>query len=177
MRSVENTCEDLITALQTTIDETQDVGGIYDEAEAIYNAIYGTSEDVDNNGTTNTLSGVMPILGKEGLIELILGHLDVASASVEPGHPVKDLANWAYDCTQLIEGFAEQAAREADTATVCGSKKACDAELQSAIENLQWALDGFDTDKDGTEDPISEGTAECAIYFVSQMAYMDVGTP
>jgi hypothetical protein len=177
LRSVESSCEDLIIELQTTIDETQDVSSIYDQAEAIVNAINGTSEDIDSNGTTNTLSGIMPILGKEGLIELILSHLDVASASVGPGHPVKDLANWAYDCTQMIEGFAEQASREADTATVCGSKKACDAELESAIENLQWALDGFDADKDGTVDPISEGTAECAIYFVSQMAYMDVATP
>lgn len=174
VRTVETTAETTITYAQEAIDQSLGVTEIYDIAEAVHNAITGGNEDVDGDGTTHTIDGVMPILGDDGLILLILEDLDAASAAVEPGHPIKDLANYAYDCTQRIEEHAEGAATQAGLATVCGSEDACDGYLAEAIEHLQYTLEGYDTNGDDEIDLEVEGTIECAVFFVSQMAYMDV---
>ena len=176
LRAVETTTEIVQAHIQAAIGK-EDVLTIHVRAEEAANAIEGTEEDIDGNGMVATMDGTMAILGDEGLIERILGGLDVASAAVEPGHPVKDLANWAYDCTQRIESFATEAYTRARIATACASSSSCDDNLRDAEQNLGWALEGMDIDKDEVVDLQDEGTIECAIYYVSRMAVMDVGVP
>ncbi len=157
--------------------DVSDVAQINARGEAIANTIRGLEEDLDDDGIKSRMEGYMPIIGDDGLILLILADLDTASASVGPGHPVKDLANWAYDCTQRIEGFAQYAANRAGIATVCAAESSCDEVLYQAKENLEWALSGDDINGDSSIDPIEEGTIDCAVYYVSQMAYMEIATP
>jgi hypothetical protein len=176
LRAVETTTETVQLHVQQTMGK-KDLVEIHGRAEAVANAIEGSEEDIDGNGQLDVLDGTMAILGESGLIERILKGLDVASAAVEPGHPVKDLANWAYDCTQRIESFAEEAYTRTRIATACASSSSCDASLMDADENLDWALNGFDIDEDGIVDLQDEGTIECAIFYVSSMAVMDVSTP
>jgi hypothetical protein len=176
LRAVETTTE---TIKQHVVDTLgmEDLNEVHIRAEATANAIQGTDEDIDGDGTGATLEGTMAILGETGLIVQILSGLDVASAAVEPGHPVNDLANWAYDCTQRIESFAEEAYTRTRIVTACASTKSCDDNLLQADENLGWALEGLDLDDDKVVDLRDEGTIDCAIYYVSKMAVMDVGTP
>jgi len=174
LRSLETTCETIIAHSEAVVAQTLEVSEIWAEAEAMSNAITGEEADLDGNGTALTIEGIMPILGEDGLVELIYDDLGVASGAVEHGHPIKDLASDAYDCVQLVDGFAEDAADWAGLASVCGEEGACDGMLEDAAAELQWALDGFDADADGEIDLATEGTIECALVYASQMAYLDV---
>lgn len=177
LRTVKDTTEAILAYTDETIASVSDVAQINARGEAIANTIRGLEEDLDDDGTSGQIEGYMPIIGDDGLILLILEDLGTASASVGPGHPVKDLANWAYDCTQRIEGFATYAANRAGIATVCAAESSCDEVLFEASENLEWALSGNDVNGDSSIDPIEEGTIDCAVYYVSQMAYMEIATP
>jgi hypothetical protein len=174
------TIESMVELLIEHVEEVKGLASVPADfapwAEGIVNVLEGTEEDLDDDGVVNLLDGLSPILGDAGLVELIKDDLAIASASVEPLHPVKDLANWAYDCTQRIEGFAKQASREANVALVCTSMELCNQQMDETVDNLEWALGGFDTDESGDIDLIDEGTIECALYFASRMAYMDVAT-
>lgn len=154
-----------------------DLEGIKTRGETISNGLQGLDEDLNDDGAVSTLEGVHPILREGGGIEMVLDDLTTASLSVEPGNPVKDLANYAYDCTQRIEGFTQYAANRAGVASVSASTGAAQEKLVEAQESLDFALNGEDENSDGEIDPIDEGTIDCAITFVSQMAYMDVSTP
>ena len=105
LRAVETTTETILLHIQETMG-LEDLNEVHIRAEGAANAIEGSEEDIDGDGTVATMPGTMAILGEEGLIQQVLSGLDLASAAVAPGHPVKDLANWAYDCTQRIESFA-----------------------------------------------------------------------
>jgi hypothetical protein len=177
VRTVSDTVTTIRDLTDDTINNVSDLAGINVRGETIANTIRGASEDLNDDGTVSILEDTMPILGEEGLIELILDDLAVASASVDPGHPVKDLANWAYDCTQRIQSYAIYAANRAGVASVCGAEASCDEVLYEALTNLNWALEGQDGNGDSEIDPIEEGTVDCAVFFVSQMAYMEVTTP
>ena len=168
LRAVETTTETLISLINNITSATTSIAELNAFAGEVVDSIQGGANPVD---------GTVPILGATGLIELILADLDTASATVEPGDPVKDYANYAYDCTTRIEGYADDAMGRADIAMVCGSEDSCDGLLLQAAENLALALNGEDANEDGTIDPIAEGTIECAITYVSQMAYMDVSVP
>jgi hypothetical protein len=176
LRAVETTTETILLHIQETMG-LEDLNEVHIRAEGAANAIEGSEEDIDGDGTVATMPGTMAILGEEGLIQQVLSGLDLASAAVAPGHPVKDLANWAYDCTQRIESFAEESYTRTRIATACASSSSCDDNLLDAEDNLQWALEGLDLDEDKTVDLIDEGTIECAIYYVSRMAVMDIATP
>lgn len=177
IRTVETTAEALAEVTRSAIEDTSELSVIHGKAESIVNALQGTAEDVDGNGNVETISGVMPILGDDGLIQLILGDLDIASASVEQGHPIKDLAKYAWYCTKRIESYADDASDAADIATACAAESYCDSAMGDAAEAFDRALNGYDADEDGTIDMIDEGTIECAAWLASQMAYMDVGVP
>ena len=100
----------------------------------------------------------------------------LAAHQIAPTHPIKDLANYAYDCTQLVGTYAKQAAQVADNVALgITSEEDCDARLAESNTMLQYALDGYDTNEDGIIDDLTEGTINCSIYYVSQMAYMEVG--
>lgn len=154
-----------------------DLAGVQVRGETISNGLQGLEEDLNNDEAASTLDGVHPILREGGGIELVLEDLSTASFSVEPGHPVKDLANYAYDCTQRIEGYVRYAANRGGVASVSASTASAQEKLIEAQDNLDWALSGRDDNSDGSVDDISEGTIGCAVTFVSQMAYMDVTTP
>lgn len=154
-----------------------DLAGIQVRGEIISNGLQGLEEDLNNDEAASTLDGVHPILREGGGIELVLEDLSTASFSVEPGHPVKDLANYAYDCTQRIEGYVRFAANRGGVASVSASTSSAQEKLLEAQDNLDFALSGQDENGDGTVDDITEGTIGCAVTFVSQMAYMDVTTP
>ncbi len=177
LRSISATVETLIAYADETIKNKTEVGMYWMRAEALTNSIDGTENDFNDNGSVETVEGIQPILGDDGLVELVLSHLDTASSSVDPGHPIKDLANYAYDCTQRIEEFAETASSKTAVATVCAAEETCDGLLQDATENLGYALVGYDEDEDGSVDPLDEGTIDCGLLFASQMAYMEVSTP
>jgi len=176
LRAVETTTETVQLYLQETLG-LKSLGEVHTRAEAAANAIQGTEEDIDGNGSVATMDGTMAILGEAGLIEQVLSGLDLASEAVEPGHPVKDLANWAYDCSQRIESYAEEAYTRARIATACASSSSCDDNLIDADANLTLALEGQDLDEDDVVELIDEGTIDCAIYYVSRMAVMEVSTP
>jgi hypothetical protein len=173
---VETTTETIKAHVGDTLG-MEDLAEVHIRAEATANSIQGTEEDIDGDGTAATMVGTMAILGETGLIVRILSGLDVASEAVEPGHPVKDLANWAYDCTQRIESYAEEAYTRTRIATACASSSSCDDNLRDAEDNLGWAITGLDLDEDKVVDLQDEGTIDCAIYYVSKMAVMDVSTP
>jgi len=176
LRAVETTTETIKAHVGDTLG-MEDLAEVHIRAEATANSIQGTEEDIDGDGTAATMDGTMAILGETGLIVRILSGLDVASEAVEPGHPVKDLANWAYDCTQRIESYAEEAYTRTRIATACASSSSCDDNLRDAEDNLGWAITGLDLDEDKVVDLQDEGTIDCAIYYVSKMAVMDVSTP
>lgn len=168
LRAVETTTETLISLTEAITTATA--------SSTELNAFAREFEDSIEGGP-DAIAGTSPILGPTGAIELILADLDAASAAVEPGHPVKDLANYAYDCTQRIEAHVEDAVYKAGIASVSAGEEVCDGLLLDAAAFLSFALNGEDIDGDGAVDPITEGTIECAITYASQMAYMDVAVP
>ena len=176
LRSIQTTAERILVYVQETIGMER-MTEVHQRAEAVSNAILGEEEDLDDDGEARTVLGTQPILGDEGLISMVLSGLDIASGSVEPGHPIKDLANWAYDCTQRIESYAETAYSRARISTVCASVSSCDDGMEDAEANLGWAMSGQDLDEDGSIEINEEGTIECAIFHVSRMAVMEVSTP
>ena len=114
---------------------------------------------------------------KGGGADLVLRDLDQASASVGPGHPVKDLANWSYDCTEEVARHADDAAAQAAIATAVASVDQGKQRMQNVIESLQYAIDGEDQNEDGSVDPIDEGALTCALGFINQMAFIEVTIP
>lgn len=157
-------------------ESSEEATALKAEGEKVANAIAGEENDLDGDGTAGVLEGVSPILDSEGLIELVLDDLADLSRAVEHGDPVKDYANWAYDCVERVESYAEDAQTHAGLASVCGAESACAGELASAAEDLDRAVEGEDLDEDGSIDEIEEGTAACARAWVREAMAMEVGT-
>jgi hypothetical protein len=177
VRAVQTTVETVLNLAQDTIDNVSDLAVLQSRSEQISNALTGLGEDLKPDGNAETIDGVMAVLGDDGVAELILSDLDQASASVEPLHPVKDLANWSYDCTQRVQAFADDAANRAAIATAAAGIDQGKARLEDAVENLNWALEGRDENEDGEINLIDEGTIGCAVYYINQMAYLEVSVP
>lgn len=177
LRSAESQIEALVEYTSDVIDETLSVAELQVEGERIANAIEGGAEDYNDDGQVETLEGTLPLLGAEGYVNLILQDLDGVSASVEPGDPIKDYANYAYDCVQRVESHAELAAVSARVASACGAESSCDDTLGGVVVELEVARAGYDENGDGVIDTLTEGTVECALYYVAQMARMEVGVP
>lgn len=177
LRSVETAVEAIRVRAQEAVDGEFSLDSFTEEAEAVSNGLAGTSTDRNDDGTVTTMEGQLGIIGESGYVELIKADLDAASAQVDPGDPIKDFANYAYDCTQAIEAHADNAADEADVATICTGEESCDERMTDAIVEIDYALSGQDVNEDGTIDLLTEGTIECAISYVSEMAQMTVETP
>jgi hypothetical protein len=176
LRSVETAVQALRDEGQTALDATFDQDSFTATCEGIANALEGVDEDRNDDGTTSTIPDQFGVLNEGGYIDLILADLTAASAQVDPGNPIKDYANYAYDCAQNIETHALIASIDADVGSVCLSEETCDIRLQDALTELDYALDGEDVDENGSID-LLEGTIECAIGYVSQMAQMTVEVP
>lgn len=176
LRSVETAVQALRDEGQAALDATFDQDSFTATCEGIANALEGVEEDRNDDGTTSTIPDQFGVLNEGGYIDLILADLTAASAQVDPGNPIKDYANYAYDCAQNIEAHAFIASIDADVGSVCLSEDTCDIRLSDAVLELDYALDGQDADESGTID-LLEGTIECAIGYVSQMAQMTVEVP
>ena len=177
VRAIQTTIEAALALAQDTIDNVDDLQQLHDRGERISNAITGLEEDLKPDGSANSIADTHPILYEGGGADLVLRDLDQASASVGPGHPVKDLANWSYDCTQEVERHTDNAASQAAIATAAASLDQGRQRLQNAIEMLGYAIQGEDQNEDGAVDPISEGALTCALGYINQMAFLEVGVP
>ena len=73
--------------------------------------------------------------------------------------------------------YVKEAANQADNVAykLTSDEASADARLTTSNTYLNYALDGFDTNEDGVVEDLIEGTINCSIYYVSQMAYMEVG--
>ena len=173
-RHLKDTVIGLIEFSQETLDSTSDVAVLNTRGESVANTIRGAEEDLDGDDLVSRIEDFNAILSETGTIELILEDLATASLSVDPGHPVKDLANYAYDCTQRVEEFATEAARQAGRSSSCNDLADCQENVAQSIQNLEWARDGQDDNGDTEIDPITEGGVDCAIEFANQMAFMEI---
>ena len=159
-----------------------DFSAIQVRGEMLFNSIYGIELDRNNDGQISKIENILPIThelngmstAETFLVELVLDDLALGSSAVDPGHPIKDLANYAYDCTQLVEQPAREAAEQGDAATACGSVEFCSSKMQRAKEYLESALMGTDIDGDGSISLETEASIQCALYHVNQMAYMEI---
>ncbi len=180
LRSVEASVQTIREEAQGFIDRTFDLARSQDGAEGVSNALYGTEDDRNDDGTVSVMEGQIGVLNDAGYIEIIKADLAVAAEQVDPSNPIRDYINYAYDCTKAIGGHAEDAAIDADIGSICMDEGSCDGRFQNVLDGLGFALDGADLNEDGVIDDFSEpaeGTIECAISFVSQMAQMTVDTP
>jgi hypothetical protein len=174
---LESDLESLLARTEDGIASAGDIGEWHQLAEAVYNSIGDEQADLDEDGEARTLEGQWPILGDAGHVRMVLDGLDVISAQVKAGDPIKDFANFAYDCTQRVEQFADSALRHAGTGGVCASDSSCADAMASALYELGNAQTGFDVDASGTVEREEEATIGCALYYVNQMARMEISVP
>lgn len=177
LRSLKTQVEEYITWAEAKVAETLDIDPAQAAAEALSNSVGGTIGDFDGSGSASTVEGAFPILGESGYVTLILADIDTVSDAVDPNDPIKEFANNAYDCVQRAETNAGVAVDEALIGTACGAESTCDAQMNEAIGALGNALVGEDLDGSGAIDPNTEGTTECALYYVAQMMRLTVTTP
>jgi hypothetical protein len=180
LRSLESAVQVIEARAQSVIDASFDLDAFNAESEAIANGLEGTEEDRNDDGRVDTIDGQLGILNDGGYVDLILVDLRAASDQVAPGDPIKDYANYAYDCSQSIEEHVHYASIDADVGSICVSEKSCDARMADVLVELGYALDGEDENENGVIDDLAtptEGTIECAITYISQMAQMTVATP
>jgi hypothetical protein len=177
LRSMETAVEAIRAEGQGLLDDPFALQDFKAGSEAIANALYGTTDDRNDDGTTSVIDGQLGVLNDGGYIDLIQGDLTAATQQVDAGDPIKDYVNNAYDCSQLIESHANDAALDADLDSVCLAEESCDSRMQDVVDALTYALDGEDLNEDGVIDYATEGTIECAIGWVSEMAQMTVTTP
>ena len=184
IRALQSAIQRYIEFAQEGVDlaANGDFAVIQTRGEMLFNSIYGIADDRNNDGQVSVIDNILPITdalngtstAETFLVELVLDDLALGSSAVDPGHPIKDLANYAYDCTQLVEQPAREAAEQGDAATACGSIEFCSSKMQRAKEFLEVALMGTDIDEDGTISIENEASIQCALYHVNQMAYMDI---
>jgi hypothetical protein len=162
---------------QDTMGAPYDANAYNAAGESIANTLDGAMEDRDGDGTASSIAGLLPVLGAGGYLEIIFDDLQSATARVEPGNPIKDYIEHAYDCTENIETHVYNASISADIAAVCLSESSCDTRFEDVVEDLGYALSGYDANEDGTVDLLTEGTIDCAITYASEMAQMAVEVP
>lgn len=184
LRAVESLLEDLAIETQLLMDNSPPLADIQAGAEGLANAITGDDRDLDDDGSTEVYGDDLPILlDGSGYVALILADLGDASGQVEPTDPIRTLADYAYDNIQAMESHAKEASESLDVVTAVTSEEQADLRFAEALEHLTFALQGQDLDESGTVDcrvanpTYSEGTIECALVYVSQMAQMSVAVP
>ena len=182
LREIEATLDAHIALANTAVarGEEEFTAALID-AELLFNAIHGFEKDLDDDGTISLLSDTMALVphatvqgvADSYLVELVLSDLDAASASVNPGHPIRDLANYAYDCTQIVEFFGREAGSEVDIAANMTGKPQFNTRMNRAIDNLEMARRGSDQNEDGQIE-LDESSIDCAAYYVNQMAMLEI---
>jgi hypothetical protein len=179
LRSTENYLEQINDHLQDTLaTAANNLTALKAEGESLVNAINGTEEDIDENGSISTYNFQFSLNGSGGYIDLILADITVVSDQVEPTNEIKEFGNYAYDCTQLIEEKADDAAFYAELGAASAAASSALSQLEKSLEAVGYALNGQDGDDEGEDiDLITEGTLECAILYVSEMMRMDVAVP
>lgn len=188
LREIQHAIQTLYAHQEALMTLQGDLTALYAGAEGMVNAAMGTTDDYDMDGTVNIVPNVMPLIGQSlaetqdtsNLRNLVLRDLTLASAAaheISPRHHIKDLANYAYDCTQLVGTYVQDAVDATDNvaAKMIDNEVGMDLRLSESNDLLSYALDGYDVNEDGSIDDFTEGTINCAIYYVSQMAYMEIG--
>jgi hypothetical protein len=173
LRATEDTVEVISASAQSSIDNFTTLPEFNAQAEAISNAIAGAEVDVDQNGTVETLEGLEKgIVGPGGHVEEILADLTStfeAFGGLNAEAHVREALDNAYDCIQRVEAHAIRAQTHAGVATVCAAQGPCEATMDIVVEELGMALNGEDTDGDGTIVQEEEGTIECGIEYISRL--------
>lgn len=177
LRSVESAVQTIRDLAQATMDAPFVLADYNRTAESIANGLDGEDDDINDDGRVETIDAQLPVLGEAGYITLILDDLTTATQQVEPGNPIKDYINYAYDCTQRIETHAYYASISAGVAAICLAEETCDSRMEDVVTELDYAMNGQDLNEDGAVDPLTEGSIECAITWVSEMVRMEVATP
>jgi|GEM_PF-3599075 len=180
LRSTETTAESIIAAAQAAIDGFTDLPTFNRQAEAIWNAITGTTEDVDQNGEVDTVEGLEKgLVGDSGHVPEILADLTAAFdafGGINAEDHVREAIDNAYDCIQRVEAHALRAQDYAGVATVCAAQGSCQNTMETVVERLNMALNGEDINEDGVIDvDQNEGTIECSIEYISRLVGFTVG--
>jgi hypothetical protein len=188
LREIQQTLQAIIDHQQALLDTNTGIEALTDGTEKTLNTALVDEADYNNDGTIEQLSDYSPLVGNslantselDNLRNQVLADLAAASAAaheIAPTHPIKDLANYAYDCTQLVGTYVQDATDEVYYVATGVTTEEIAARLRISNANLylNYAFDGFDANEDGVIDDLTEGTINCSIYHVSRMAYMDVG--
>ena len=144
--------------------------------EQTLNTALVLEDDHDKNGTIEQVGDYLPLIGEslaeayelDNLRNLVLEDLRQASAAaheISPTHPIKDLANYAYDCTQLVGTYVQDATDELNSVAQGFTQEeiAIKERITTSNQYLQYAFDGFDANEDGAIDDLTEGTINCSI--------------
>ena len=187
LREIQETIQAIIDHHDTAIATATTIEELAAAAEASTNTILGTQDDIDKDGVVGTVSNYMALIGDNladtddlsNLRNRVLDDLAAASSAaheISPTHPIKDLANYAYDCTQLVAVYVQNTEQEIFPLAyeITTEMAAATVRLQQANTYLGYALEGYDIDEDGSITDETEGTINCTIYHVSKMAYMEV---
>jgi hypothetical protein len=187
LREMQQIIQTIYATQESMVAVTGDTSTQDSQAEGVLNTIFGQGTDYNTDGTIDVLPDTMPLIGQNfadtadlsNLRNLILRDLTLASAAaheISPLHPIKDLANVAYDCTQMIGTHIRTAAQETDNVALrqVTEEADIDARLTQSNVYLTHALEGFDTNEDGTLDDGTEGALRCTLEQVAQMAIMEI---
>ena len=187
LREAQSIIQTIYGNQEAMIATTGDITAMDSQAEAIMNTIYGNGDDYNGDGNSEVLPDTMALINDNfadtddlgNLRNLILRDLTLASAAaheISPLHPIKDLANVAYDCSQLMGTYVRSAGQETDNVAMKQSsdEPSIDAQLTLSNEYLLKSLEGFDSNEDGTLDDGTEGALRCVLEQVAQMAMMEM---
>ena len=187
LREMQQVIQTIYGTQESMMAVTGDVSTLNSQAEGVMNTIFGQGTDYNNDGVIDVLPDTMPLIGQSfadtddlsNLRNLVLRDLTLASAAaheISPLHPIKDLANVAYDCTQMVGTHVKSASQETDNVALnqASDEAAIDSRLALSNEYLTYALDGFDTNEDGVLDDGTEGALRCTLEQVAQMAIMEI---
>jgi len=180
LRAMETTAETIRDYGQSAIDGYSDIVAFRGDAEAVANGIAGTDVDEDGNGTVQTIDGLeVALTGPQGHSDVILEDFQEvldAYGGNQADADIREAISVAYDCIQRIDAHAETAHELAGTTTVCGAESSCIGLMNQVIDELDYVIEGYDEDGDGTVE-LDEGTIECALEYMSRLMAFEVSVP
>ena len=187
LREIQQTLQALLDHQNSLLTISGDVAALTAGVEKTLNTALTVEDDYDKNGTIENLPDLLPLIGEslaetyelDNLRNLVLEDLRQASTAaheISPTHPIKDLANYAYDCTQLVGTYVQDATDELGSVAngFTQEEEAIKERITTSNQFLQYAFDGYDINEDGSIDDFTEGTINCSIYYISKFAYMEV---
>lgn len=187
LREIQETLQALIDHHNNLLTISGDIPALTAGVEQTLNTALVVEDDYDKNGTVEQIADYLPLIGEnlaetyelDNLRNLVLEDLRQASTAaheISPTHPIKDLANYAYDCTQLVGTYVQESTDELNSVAqgFTTEEVAIKERITNSNQFLQYAFEGYDIDENGSIDDFTEGTINCSIYYISQMAYMEV---